>query len=102
MYQVFFLNTHIFSFFIYLFLGFDDALDAFGVHAIGGIVGGISTGFIATYSLSLTPLLTIPLILLFTSPVTHSLILSHSLTQVSLRQVKWLSHCPSALLPAYQ
>ena len=28
--------------------GFDDALDAFGVHAIGGIVGGISTGFFAT------------------------------------------------------
>ena len=30
------------------FTGFDDALDAFGVHAIGGIVGGISTGFFAT------------------------------------------------------
>ena len=26
----------------------DDALDAFGIHAIGGIVGGISTGFFAT------------------------------------------------------
>jgi len=30
------------------YLGYDDALDAFGVHAIGGIVGGISTGFFAT------------------------------------------------------
>ena len=29
-------------------MGFDDALDAFGVHAIGGIVGGIATGFFAT------------------------------------------------------
>ena len=29
-------------------LGYDDALDAFGVHAIGGIVGGIATGFFAT------------------------------------------------------
>jgi len=28
-------------------LGFDDALDAFGVHAIGGIFGGIMTGFFA-------------------------------------------------------
>jgi Amt family ammonium transporter len=28
--------------------GFDDALDAFGVHAIGGIYGGIMTGFFAT------------------------------------------------------
>ena len=30
------------------YLGYDDALDAFGVHAIGGIVGGISVGFFAT------------------------------------------------------
>lgn len=29
------------------YLGYDDALDAFGVHAIGGIVGGILTGFFA-------------------------------------------------------
>jgi Amt family ammonium transporter len=29
-------------------MGFDDALDAFGVHAIGGIVGGIAVGFFAT------------------------------------------------------
>ena len=29
-------------------MGFDDALDAFGVHAIGGIVGGIATGFFAS------------------------------------------------------
>ena len=28
-------------------VGFDDALDAFGVHAIGGIVGGIATAFFA-------------------------------------------------------
>jgi Amt family ammonium transporter len=28
--------------------GYDDCLDAFGVHAIGGIVGGILTGFFAT------------------------------------------------------
>ena len=41
-------NTSTISCLIYLFLGFDDALDAFGVHAIGGIVGGISTGFFAT------------------------------------------------------
>jgi len=30
------------------YLGVDDALDAFGVHAVGGIVGGIGTGFLAT------------------------------------------------------
>jgi Amt family ammonium transporter len=30
------------------YLGYDDALDAFGVHAIGGIVGGIANGFFAT------------------------------------------------------
>ena len=30
------------------YLGFDDALDAFGVHAIGGIIGGIATAFFAT------------------------------------------------------
>jgi len=29
-------------------LNIDDALDAFGVHAIGGIVGGIGTGFFST------------------------------------------------------
>lgn len=29
-------------------LGFDDALDAFGVHAIGGILGGILTAFFAS------------------------------------------------------
>ena len=27
------------------YLGYDDALDAFGVHAVGGIFGGIATGF---------------------------------------------------------
>ena len=30
------------------YLGLDDALDAFGVHAIGGIVGGIAVAFFAT------------------------------------------------------
>jgi Amt family ammonium transporter len=33
-------------------LGYDDALDAFGVHAVGGILGGILTGFFATDSVS--------------------------------------------------
>lgn len=30
------------------YLGYDDALDAFGVHAIGGILGSLLTGFFAT------------------------------------------------------
>lgn len=30
------------------YLGYDDALDSFGVHGIGGITGGILTGFFAT------------------------------------------------------
>lgn len=30
------------------YFGYDDCLDAFGVHAIGGITGGILTGFFAT------------------------------------------------------
>ena len=29
-------------------LGFDDALDAFGVHAVGGMLGGLMIGFFAT------------------------------------------------------
>jgi len=29
------------------YFGYDDALDAFGVHAVGGIVGAIATGFFA-------------------------------------------------------
>ena len=29
-------------------LGFDDALDAFGVHGVGGIFGALATGFFAT------------------------------------------------------
>jgi Amt family ammonium transporter len=33
-------------------LGYDDALDAFGVHAVGGILGGVLTGFFATDSVS--------------------------------------------------
>jgi Amt family ammonium transporter len=28
-------------------MGYDDALDAFGVHGVGGIIGGIFTGFFA-------------------------------------------------------
>ncbi len=28
-------------------MGYDDALDAFGVHAVGGIFGGVATGFFA-------------------------------------------------------
>ena len=35
------------------YLGFDDALDAFGVHAIGGIVGGLAVGFFATDQVAL-------------------------------------------------
>jgi Amt family ammonium transporter len=30
------------------YVGYDDALDAFGVHAVGGIIGGILTGFFAS------------------------------------------------------
>lgn len=29
-------------------LGYDDSLDAFGVHGIGGIIGALATGFLAT------------------------------------------------------
>jgi ammonium transporter, Amt family len=29
-------------------LGYDDALDTFGVHAIGGTLGALMTGFLAT------------------------------------------------------
>ena len=35
-------------------LGYDDALDAFGCHGIGGIVGGILTGIFCVPSLSWT------------------------------------------------
>jgi len=35
------------------YAGYDDALDAFGVHAIGGILGGILTGFFATPNIGL-------------------------------------------------
>jgi len=34
------------------FLGYSNALDAFGVHAIGGIIGGIAVGFFATPNIS--------------------------------------------------
>jgi len=30
------------------YFGYDDALDAFGVHAVGGILGGLLTGFFAS------------------------------------------------------
>jgi Amt family ammonium transporter len=33
-------------------LGYDDSLDAFGVHGVGGIVGSIATGFLATKSIN--------------------------------------------------
>ena len=36
-------------------LGYDDALDAFGVHGIGGVVGGILTGFFANDFVSGVP-----------------------------------------------
>jgi len=42
------------------YLGYDDALDAFGVHAIGGIVGGIATGFFATRGVVMAGSGTIP------------------------------------------
>jgi len=32
-------------------LGYDDALDAFGVHAIGGIIGAIGTGILVSPAL---------------------------------------------------
>src|SRR5690606_30279935 len=35
-------------------LGYDDSLDAFGVHAVGGIVGAILTGVFAVGALSAT------------------------------------------------
>ena len=37
------------------YIGIDDALDAFGVHAVGGVIGGIACGFFASphlYALS--------------------------------------------------
>lgn len=33
-------------------MGFDDALDAFGVHGVGGVIGGILTGFFANKNIS--------------------------------------------------
>ena len=33
-------------------MGFDDALDAFGVHGVGGVIGGILTGFFAEWLLN--------------------------------------------------
>ena len=37
-------------------LGYDDSLDAFGVHGVGGIVGAILTGFFATSAVTGSPL----------------------------------------------
>ncbi len=39
---------YFFVMFIKGFFGYDDALDAFGVHGIGGIIGAIFTGILAT------------------------------------------------------
>ncbi len=36
-------------------LGYDDALDAFGCHGVGGIFGGIVTGLFTTPELALDP-----------------------------------------------
>jgi Amt family ammonium transporter len=36
-------------------LGYDDALDAFGVHALGGIVGALLTGVFAVEAYGGTP-----------------------------------------------
>jgi Amt family ammonium transporter len=33
-------------------LGYDDALDTFGVHAVGGTLGALMTGFLATSSVN--------------------------------------------------
>ena len=33
-------------------LGYDDALDTFGVHAVGGTLGALLTGFLATSSVN--------------------------------------------------
>jgi Amt family ammonium transporter len=38
-------------------LGYDDSLDAFGVHGVGGIVGALLTGVLAVGALSATPAL---------------------------------------------
>ena len=35
-------------------LGYDDALDAFGIHAIGGVTGGVLTGLFCVPELSWT------------------------------------------------
>ena len=36
-------------------LGYDDALDAFGVHAVGGIVGALLTGVFAVEAMAASP-----------------------------------------------
>jgi len=42
------LVPYIFVVFVKNMIGYDDALDTFGVHAIGGTIGAILTGFLAT------------------------------------------------------
>ena len=37
------------------YFGYDDALDAFGVHAVGGILGSLLTGFFATDQVQRSP-----------------------------------------------
>mmetsp|Transcript_20085 Transcript_20085/g.28768 ORF Transcript_20085/g.28768 Transcript_20085/m.28768 type:complete len:324 (+) Transcript_20085:467-1438(+) len=53
-------------------LGYDDALDAFGVHAIGGVTGGILTGFFATDKVA---------------PGVHSVFYSHAGSLLGARQL---------------
>src|SRR5690349_24166166 len=40
-------------------LGYDDALDTFGVHAVGGTLGAFLTGFLATASVNPNLLLSV-------------------------------------------
>jgi Amt family ammonium transporter len=42
------LIPYIFVVFVKNMIGYDDALDTFGVHAVGGTIGSILTGFLAT------------------------------------------------------
>ena len=43
---------YIFVVFVKGMLGYDDALDTFGIHAIGGTLGALLTGFLATTSVN--------------------------------------------------
>ena len=55
-------------------MGYDDALDAFGVHAIGGMVGGIATGFFCTDQVSV---FAVPTPFLYNWAVTNKVIYSY-------------------------